>query len=264
MVAPSYLSEMLQQLLSHLDSNAYAHDNIPYQQTFTALRDHHLYRKEIVEAILLRWFGKAKGSDADERHIALRSVDVVRYIGLEALRESAMKSSIKMVDFINDWESKIGPTLHDHIKVALLTVSSNKESDVRHASDVITDSSFFDCLWQGHHLIYPPPPMQPSDSNPLLIEYFAASSLALDPATRMQQLFQKREQWTIEHLGPFLDDVAIDSKKRDAILLKHARTNIVKVAITEDKKDRKARLKQGLLQEPTRNVVMYSSRLRHN
>jgi sister chromatid cohesion protein DCC1 len=117
---------------------------------------------------------------------------------------------------------------------------------------------------QGHYLLYPAPPTQPSDNNPAMIQHFDASDLPLDPSIRLQHLFQKREQWTLEDLSPFLDEIAIDKKKRDSILLKYARSTTVKVAIPETKADRKARIKKGVLQGPTRNVQMYSARLRSN
>lgn len=97
-----------------------------------------------------------------------------------------------------------------------------------------------------------------------MIQHFDASNLPLDPSLRLQHLFQKREQWTLEDLSPFLDEIAIDSKKRDSILLKYARSITVKLAVPETKADRKARLKKGILQGPTKNVQTYSARLRSN
>lgn len=97
-----------------------------------------------------------------------------------------------------------------------------------------------------------------------MIQHFDASNLPLDPSLRLQHLFQKREQWTLEELSPFLSEIAIDAKKRDAILLKYARSTTVKVAAPESKLERKARLKRGIAQGPTRDMQMYSARLRHN
>jgi sister chromatid cohesion protein DCC1 len=105
--------------------------------------------------------------------------------------------------------------------------------------------------------------MQPSDSYPLTIQYFASDNLPTDAAKRIQRLFQKREQWTLEELSPFLDDIAVDAKKKDAVLLKYARTTIVKIPIAESKQERKARIRRGMANGPTRDLQLYSARLRY-
>lgn len=116
---------------------------------------------------------------------------------------------------------------------------------------------------QGHILTFPAPPTQPSPSNPSMIQHFAASDLPIDAASRLQHLFQKREQWTLVELSPFLDDIAVDAKKRDAILLKYARTTTAKVALPESKKDRNARLRRGETEGPSTDIKLYSARLRY-
>lgn len=97
-----------------------------------------------------------------------------------------------------------------------------------------------------------------------MIQHFDASDLPLDPSTRLQRLFQKKSQWTLQELSPFLDEIAIDVKKRDAILLKYARSIKVKIPLAETKSERKERLKRGNnVQGPTELLQLYSARLRH-
>jgi len=68
--------------------------------------------------------------------------------------------------------------------------------------------------------------------------------------------------WTLEELSPFLNEIAIDSKKRDAILLKYTRTTVAKIPLLETKQDRKARLRKGITNVPTKDLQVYSARLR--
>jgi hypothetical protein len=63
--------------------------------------------------------------------------------------------------------------------------------------------------------------------------------------------------WTLQELSPFLQEIAVDNKKRDAILLKYARTTTAKIPLPE------ARIRKGILQAPTKNLQLYSARLRY-
>lgn len=55
------------------------------------------------------------------------------------------------------------------------------------------------------------------------ILYFPVSSLPLDPASRFSKLFSVKPRWKVSEIAPFLSDLAVDSKKRDALTLKFTR-----------------------------------------
>lgn len=55
------------------------------------------------------------------------------------------------------------------------------------------------------------------------LKYFPASALPIEPAARFSDLFLTRDRWKADDLTPFLADIAVDSKERDKLLLKHAR-----------------------------------------
>jgi len=57
-----------------------------------------------------------------------------------------------------------------------------------------------------------------------LISYFPLSELPADPAARFAQLFQEQKQWAPEDIMPFIEDLAPDKKKLDALLLKYTRS----------------------------------------
>jgi sister chromatid cohesion protein DCC1 len=63
-----------------------------------------------------------------------------------------------------------------------------------------------------------------SASDAELLSYFPASALSIDAAPRFADLFLTRSKWKAEEISPFLTDIAIDSKERDKLLLKFART----------------------------------------
>jgi sister chromatid cohesion protein DCC1 len=55
------------------------------------------------------------------------------------------------------------------------------------------------------------------------LTYFPSFELPLDPLARFSDLFLTQSRWRAEEIGPFLDDIAIDRKERDKLLLKYAR-----------------------------------------
>jgi sister chromatid cohesion protein DCC1 len=53
--------------------------------------------------------------------------------------------------------------------------------------------------------------------------YFPVSSLPRDTAARFNELFSVRPRWKVSEIAPFLADLAVDAKKRDALTLKFTR-----------------------------------------
>ena len=56
-----------------------------------------------------------------------------------------------------------------------------------------------------------------------LLAYFPSAELPVEPGARFAELFLARPRWKVEEIAPFLADVAVDTKERDKLLLKHAR-----------------------------------------
>lgn len=73
---------------------------------------------------------------------------------------------------------------------------------------------------QGNYLVSIKPQSQPTSNQ---LTYFPSSELPLDPLARFSDLFLTRSRWRAEEVGPFLDDISIDRKERDRLLLKYAR-----------------------------------------
>jgi len=56
------------------------------------------------------------------------------------------------------------------------------------------------------------------------LTYFPSSELPVDPAQRFADLFLTRSRWRRDDIAPFLQEIAMNSKERDKLLLKYCRT----------------------------------------
>ncbi|CDH56626.1 sister chromatid cohesion protein dcc1-like [Lichtheimia corymbifera JMRC:FSU:9682] len=56
------------------------------------------------------------------------------------------------------------------------------------------------------------------------LSYFPVSELPNDPLQRFARLFAEKKQWTPDEILPYIEDLAPDQKKKDALLLKYTRT----------------------------------------
>lgn len=74
------------------------------------------------------------------------------------------------------------------------------------------------CLHQGCCLIN-----AGRAGNDSTIQHFNAASLPADAASRFSELFSVRQKWLLRDVTPFLADLAVDAKKRDALILKFTR-----------------------------------------
>ena len=74
---------------------------------------------------------------------------------------------------------------------------------------------------QGNYLVSTKPQSQPPLDQ---LTYFPSSELPIEPLARFNDLFITRNRWKAEEIRPFLNDIAIDRKERDKLLLKYART----------------------------------------
>lgn len=56
--------------------------------------------------------------------------------------------------------------------------------------------------------------------------------LSMDAKSRFEYLFKARSKWTQDEIVPYIEDLATDKKKLDAMLLKYARASGEKNHIT--------------------------------
>lgn len=124
MVAPVYLLQVLQMLLNHIDINGHSYDRVPVSTTITSLQEKQGIRKEVIQAILLTWFGKVKEIDEDSSQAVELKVDaIIRFMGLQVLETRAKGKLNRLEEFVSEWEKAVGPNLSDGINVQMLKVS---------------------------------------------------------------------------------------------------------------------------------------------
>lgn len=276
-VSRSYLTEVLKALLAHLDAHALEHDRVPLRAAVDALMRACELRRQVAEAVLTSWFGAPSEANG-EACVALDGVSIVAFLGLQLLASHAHGKSQPLEAFLDRWTAMVGHGLGHHVDAALLQVRHKVLRCAAQSRCFVTCPLFqarhlptytgllacFSSALQGSFLMHPAPPAEPTALEPASIEYFAASSLSLDVAQRFQQLFRARAQWIFEDLVPFMADVAVDDKKRDALLLKFARTSQASLPVPETKQERRARKARGAGDKPPmRFVKLYSARLRN-
>lgn len=247
LLSPAYLHSLLLSLLLILDSNAYLPDDVPLQDAMNALREDHHVREEVAEAILCRWFGQPKvtgsGSEPVERkssaatRVVLDGTKLARFIGEQLLREASQPMLLSTL--MSTWCAQLGESFSSCVSLSLL-----------------------DSLY----LLHPAPPLPPTSNGsvPRRIEHFPRSALPAAPAPRFQALFTARPSWTLQDLAPFIEDLAVDSKRREALLLRFARAKKVEVPTATVKVMGEERGRKSVSQQQKmETVTLYSSRVRY-
>jgi sister chromatid cohesion protein DCC1 len=71
-------------------------------------------------------------------------------------------------------------------------------------------------LFQGEYI-------HQSGTSGTTVTYFSRSNLSTDPLSRFNELFLTRPKWTEDDIVAFIEDIAVDKKDCDRLLLKFAR-----------------------------------------
>lgn len=270
LVSPPYLKTVLRSLILIVESNSYLPHKLPLEEVTKALLEDHAgsIRREVVQALLTRWFGKVvvavvvqqqQGDGAadteqaldveesqtspDATRVCLDGEKIARFFGQQILKETSRRSASPSrqthTEFMDSWRRLMGDAFHpDPVSLDLL---------------------------KGQYLLHPAPsaqqPRGPS-SEPLTISYYPASELPLDPPARFQELFLTRPSWTLPDLEPYLQDVAYDAKRREALLLRFARAKKVKIAVAHGAASSSSKGRADARQ-PTEEITLYSARVRY-
>ena len=244
-IAPSWTASALQILISHLDLHALIPDNVPLQETVEALHTVHGLRQQVVTALLTQFFGSRNATNPAS--VTLDTKAIVHFLGVQDLKSTA-RIGIPLTDFMRSWhESCLSPDFRDLAHLDLLS---------------------------GYYILTPCPApgvsLYPNPSS-IKIQSFSRHELPADPAARFQDLFLTRPSWLAADLLPFIQDLALDAKKKDSLLLKFTRASKTKVLDWElsdaEKrqwnKDKKVVGSDGKAKSIWRDVVMYSARVKY-
>jgi sister chromatid cohesion protein DCC1 len=139
---------------------------------------------------------------------------------LPLLVNKCQNKAIPQSQFIDAWKERVGEQFSNLCDLELLDVSG---SELEHRARPISLRPFFEpsdlpAHIQGLYILTPGKGPQATT-----IMYFCASELSLDPASRFSELFSVKPKWRMDEVAPFLLDLAVDDKKRDALTLKFTR-----------------------------------------
>ncbi|EMD37633.1 hypothetical protein CERSUDRAFT_154374 [Gelatoporia subvermispora B] len=183
-VTPAHLTAILEILLNTLVSLSLPHDAAPTDRLVDILVQDHDMRRDVATQVM-SWFGSV-ADDAWEMDVEA----VVKEVGLGILRLHK-DDPIAEGEFLQQWRKAVGDTFESSVSLQLLL------------GNYLSEKSMMQDLVQ--------------------LKYFPASALPIEPAARFSDLFLTRDRWKADDLTPFLADIAVDSKERDKLLLKHAR-----------------------------------------
>lgn len=245
-ISAAWIVSALQILISHLDLHALIPDNVPLQETVNALHSVHGLRPQVVTALLTQFFG-TPNTNVQPQTVALDAEKIVHFLGVQTLSSSA-RIGIALSDFLRSWsESCLSADFRSLAQLGLLS---------------------------GYYILSPSPsPTITLYPNPasIKIQYYSHHELPTEPAARFQDLFLTRPAWIAADLLPFIQDLALNDKKKDALLLKFTRASKTKVLDWElsdaEKrqwnKDKKVVGDDGKQKNVWRDVVMYSARVKY-
>ncbi|KAI8060795.1 sister chromatid cohesion protein Dcc1 [Gongronella butleri] len=138
-------------------------------------------------------FFKAFVKDMDAPLVALDIDKVTRFLG-HTLLEAERGKEWPLQDFVSTWKQ---------------------------LTEIIIDTVPELSVLQG---LYYTTQRQVKQEPQIYVTYLPRHELPSDPADRFARLFSEKAHWSPEDLFPFVDDMARDTKQRDAFLLKYTRT----------------------------------------
>ncbi|KAG6334251.1 hypothetical protein ID866_4842 [Astraeus odoratus] len=184
-IAPGHLSTILELILSYLVSLSLSHQAADVEELVSALVDEHDVPRP-VSLQIMSWFGPVKDGlwEMDANAVVAEiGLGILRHYKYEAISES---------DFLVKWTHAVGDTFEGLVALELLS---------------------------GNYLRT----ISTHTTTKATLNYFPASGLPTDPTARFVELFLSQQRWKSEEIQPFLSDIAVNSKERDKLLLKHAR-----------------------------------------
>ncbi|KAG8757548.1 hypothetical protein FRC14_001955 [Serendipita sp. 396] len=115
----------------------------------------------------------------------------LRQAGLGLLRPYA-HTPIKSEQFLSIWRDAVGDVFADQVELPLL---------------------------RGNYLLHPGSSVRDEH----MVTFFSRAELSTDPLTRFNELFLTRQKWLEGDIIAFIEDLGVDKKDCDRLLLKFAR-----------------------------------------
>ncbi|TDL26230.1 hypothetical protein BD410DRAFT_572988 [Rickenella mellea] len=197
-ISPSYLTTVLELLLTTLVSLSQSPDAASAVDLADALENDHEIRRDISMQVM-SWFGELSSEAVKSAMKWKADIEaIVRQVGLGILR--AHSEPLSQDELLKKWSDAVGDTFETKVSMAHLLGNYLSEPSASTASHRIT--------------------------------YFPSSRLPLSPAERLSDLFLTRSRWKADDIAPFLADIAVDNKDRDKMLMKYARSTTDATGVT--------------------------------
>ncbi|KAG8895615.1 hypothetical protein FRB99_000427, partial [Tulasnella sp. 403] len=191
----SRLTHILTLILTLLPTHAWKSDSVPLDKLADELQYEHGVERSVT-AQICRWFGDV--SDEQRAKWTMNEQMVVREVGLGILE--AQRHEFPTAEQLTaKWREQVGDTFEHHVNMDLLSGNYVELTD--------TD------IPAGGRATRQP-----------RLKYFPASDLPANPSQRFADLFLTKKSWRGAELTPFLQDIAVDKKERDRLLMKFTRT----------------------------------------
>ncbi|CAK5275615.1 unnamed protein product [Mycena citricolor] len=215
-IALSYLSSILETMLNLIIAQNMTPAAIPAEEVSATLADENEISRAVSSQVM-GWFGEVR----DDGMWTMDVEGVVKEIGLGVLRQHRVEPVVSST-LVERWKNAVGDTFSDTVSLKLLLVGvpsrpTAPQSDAHHQGNYLAVAGSF-------------------DDGTEQLKYFPSSELPVDGASRFVDLFLTRPRWKAEEIGPFLSDIAVSSKDRDKLLLKHTRATTDSTGVWYTKK----------------------------
>ncbi|THH09399.1 hypothetical protein EW145_g2056 [Phellinidium pouzarii] len=186
----NYLNTTLELLLNTIVSSSFSLEAVPASEVAETIQyDHDIPQN--VSLQVMTWFGDLSSFSSLEKTWKIDIDSVVTQMGIGIL-SAHRNTPIDQNKFLTKWRMAVGDSFENRVNLSLL--SGNFVSS-----------------------------RQSATANAMLV-YFPWSELPVAPADRFSDLFLVQTRWRAADINPFLNDITVDSKERDRLLIKFTRS----------------------------------------
>lgn len=188
------LTKIISYILTLIPKHSWSPAGVPLAKLTSEL----LYEYEVPKTItrqVCEWFGLVEGDEGKEKWV-IDQEKVVTEVGLGVLQKLCAEEAKPEKDILTEWKDLVGDQFESIVRMDLL------------------EGNFLDIT----------DPQYASRAGPRF-KYFPASGLPAVPAERFKDLFLTKTSWKGPELTPFLQDIAVEKKERDRLLMKFTRTS---------------------------------------
>ncbi|KAG9057029.1 hypothetical protein FS842_008863 [Serendipita sp. 407] len=182
---PKHLNNILIKIFNSIVAHGLPRSGIPIKDLEEALESDYEIPRSVSRQVI-EWYGGVEGDKW-----VMNENKALRQAGLGLLRPYA-HTPIKSEQFLSIWRDAVGDVFADQVELPLL---------------------------RGNYLLHPGSSVRDEH----MVTFFNRAELSTDPLTRFNELFLTRQKWLEGDIIAFIEDLGVDKKDCDRLLLKFAR-----------------------------------------